>query len=115
MLLTPAPSRSCGLPLAHSSLRVARWDHAKPPATAAGRKRMRSTRARPWAGVAACIGAFAALLWVPSWGLSGFLTPVGLVCVVAGRRSTPRRWLLWLAFGVNVLVLTATVLAWLPP
>lgn len=59
------------------------------------------------------VGAFAALLWLPSWSLSGFLAPVGLVCVAAGWPSAPRRWLLWLAFGLNAVVLAATLLVWL--
>lgn len=76
---------------------------------------MASPRPRPWAGLAAFIGGFAALLWVPSWGLSGVVTPLGLGCVVLAWRSAARRWLLWLAFGINAAVLVATVLYWLPP
>ena len=60
------------------------------------------------------IAVAAALAWVPSWTASGFLTPLGLLCVAAGWRSAPRRWLLWLGLVFNALVLAATAALWLP-
>jgi len=71
---------------------------------------MASERPSPWAGFAAFVAVVATLAWIPSGGLSGFVTPIGVACVVAGWRSAPRRWLLWLALVVNVYVLIETVL-----
>jgi protein-S-isoprenylcysteine O-methyltransferase Ste14 len=67
----------------------------------------------PWEALAAVIGAFGLLLWLPSWSFSGLLAPVGLLCAVRGRRSVRRRWLLWLAVALNVLLLAVTVWWWL--
>jgi hypothetical protein len=73
-----------------------------------------ATAPRPWAGLAALIGTFSLLMWYPSWSLSGFLAPIGLLCVAAGRKSAPRRWLLWLALLLNGVLLLVTALIWLP-
>ena len=70
---------------------------------------------RPWAGLGAFVGAVGVLMWLPSWGFSGFLAPVGLLCVAVGWRSAPRRWLLWLASVLNTVMLAATALVWWPP
>lgn len=78
---------------------------------------MSAVRARratpPWAAVAAGIGLLGLLLWLPSWSFSGFLAPVGLLCVVAGWRSARRPWLPWLALALNALLLVVTVWWWL--
>jgi hypothetical protein len=75
-------------------------------------KRAAATSPRPWAGIAALIGAFGLLMWLPSWSLSGVVAPLGLASIAAGWRSAPRRWLLWLALAANAVLLVATAVAW---
>jgi hypothetical protein len=69
--------------------------------------------APPWAAVAAVLGVVGLLLWLPSWSFSGFLAPIGLLCVVVGWRSARRWWLPWLALALNALLLVVTVSWWL--
>ena len=71
---------------------------------------MVSARPRPWAGLAVLVAVLATLAWVPTGGLSGFIAPVGLAFVAAGWRSSPRRWLLWLALVGNAYILINSVL-----
>ena len=71
---------------------------------------MASAHPRPWAGLAAFVAGLAVLAWYPTGGLSGFIAPGGLACVAAGWRSSPRRWLLWLALVANVYVLIESML-----
>jgi hypothetical protein len=77
------------------------------------RAKRQLARPRPWAFNGAFIGAVAAFAWVPSWTFSAVLTPIGLICVALGWTSERRRWLLWAALLLNVVVLAGTALIWL--
>jgi hypothetical protein len=72
-----------------------------------------SSRPRPWAALSALVGAVGLLMWLPSWSLAGVVAPVGMILAALGWRSAPRRWLLWLAFVLNGLLLLVTALAWI--
>jgi hypothetical protein len=63
----------------------------------------------------ALIGGVAVLSLLPSWYVSGVLTPVDLIYVALGWNSEPRRWLLWVALVLNAAALIATTVVWLAP